>query len=71
VTSHRNWLLVYEKYDGEMVYLGNDSPLSIVGHGRFLIKLPNGIVKRINGVFHIMCLAQNLLSIRTLNDACV
>ena len=34
-------------------YLSVDFPLNIVGHGRLLIKFPNGKVKGINGIFHI------------------
>jgi len=48
---------VYEKYDGGMLYLGDEYPLSIVGHGRFLIKFPDGREKGINGVLHILGLA--------------
>jgi hypothetical protein len=33
MTSHQHWFLVYKKYDGGMVYIGDDSPLSMVGHG--------------------------------------
>jgi len=48
---------VYEKYDGEMVYLGDDSPLIIVGRGRVLIRFCDGRVKGINEVLHILDLA--------------
>jgi len=51
-----------------MVYLFDESPLSIVGCGRVLIKFLEDIIKGIDGVLHILCLAQNLLSIRTLSD---
>jgi len=40
---------MYEKYDGGMVCLGDESPLIIVGHGNDLIRFPNGRVKGING----------------------
>jgi hypothetical protein len=33
---------VYEKYDGGKVYLNDDSHLNIVGHGRVLIRFPDG-----------------------------
>ena len=59
---------MYEKYDGGMVYLGDDSHFSIVGCGRFLIIFLDGKVKGINGVFHILGLARNLLSISILHD---
>jgi hypothetical protein len=58
---------VYEKYDGGMVYLGDGSPLSIVGCGRVLIKFPDGRVKRMIGVFHILGLEQNIISVHILN----
>jgi len=54
-----------------MVYLGEDSPLSVVGHGSVLIRFPNGIVKGINGILHILDLARNLLLISTLNSTSV
>jgi hypothetical protein len=62
---------MYEKYDGGMVYLGDDSPLSIVCHGRVLIRFPHGRVNDISGFLHILGLAKNLPSISTLNDASV
>jgi hypothetical protein len=54
---------VYEKYDGGMVYLGDGSLLSIVGCGRVLIKFPDGRLKRMIGVFHILGLEQNIICI--------
>jgi hypothetical protein len=51
-----------------MVYLCDESPLSIVGCCRVLIKFLEDIIKGINGFLHILCLAQKLLSIRTLSD---
>jgi hypothetical protein len=43
--SYQQYLSLYEKYDGGMIYLGNDSPLIIVGCGRVLIKFPNVILR--------------------------
>jgi len=57
-----------EKYDGGLVYHGDDSLLSIVGRGRVLIRIPNGKVKGINGVLNNPSLAGNILSISKLND---
>jgi hypothetical protein len=48
---------MYEKYDGGMVYLGDDSSLGIVGCGKVLIKFPNGRVQGINEVLNILGLA--------------
>ena len=36
------WLCEYEKYNGGDVYLGDDSPTIIIGHGRVKIKLKDG-----------------------------
>ena len=58
---------MYEKYDGGMVYLGDGSLLSIVGCGRVLIKFPHGRVKWTIGVFHILGLEQNIISVHILN----
>jgi hypothetical protein len=63
MTSHRHWFSVYKKYDGGMVYLGNDSPLiSIVGQGRVLIRFIDRRIKGISGVLCILSLTQNLIS---------
>ena len=48
---------MYEKYDGGIVYLGDEFPLYIVGEGRVFNRLIDGMVKGINGVFHILGLA--------------
>lgn len=50
------------------MYLGDDSHLDIIGHGKVKIKFPNGLVKRTSGVLHIFGLKQNLLSMRKLID---
>jgi hypothetical protein len=71
MNSHWHWFSVYEKYDDGMVYLGDHSPLNIVSHGTALIRFFDVIVKGISGVLHIPSLAQNLISISTLNDASV
>ena len=62
---------MHAKYDGEKVYLGDDSHLNIVGHSRVLIRFPDGRVKGINGVMHILGLEHNLLLVSTLNDGCI
>jgi hypothetical protein len=62
---------MYEKYDGGMVYLCDDSLLNIVVCGRVLIRFPNARVKGIIRVLHILDLVQNALSIDKINDASV
>ena len=38
-TPHREWFYEYEKYNKGDVYLGDDSPTSIIGRGRVKLKL--------------------------------
>lgn len=59
----------YEKYASGRVYLGDDSHLEFVGHGRVRIWFLDGRVKGIDDVMHIRGLAQNSLSVSKLNDA--
>jgi hypothetical protein len=58
---------VYEKYDGGMIYLGDNSHFSIVCRGRFMIRFPN-ILKGITRVFYILDMTKNLMLVRRLND---
>ena len=45
MTPHREWFYEYEKYNGGDVYLGDDSPASIIGHGRVKLKLKDGRIR--------------------------
>lgn len=63
--------MLCDKYDGGMVYLGDCFPLRIVLDCRVLIIFPNGRMNGIIGLFHILGLAQNLLSIQKINDVAV
>ena len=53
MTSNRDWFSEYEGFNGGKVYLGDDSPLDIVGRGKVRIRFSDGRIKRINGVLHI------------------
>jgi hypothetical protein len=68
MTSHKEWFLKYDNYDGGKVYLEIDSTLQIVSLGRVKIQSPNGRIKGVDGVIHILGLAQNLLFARNSND---
>jgi hypothetical protein len=57
-TSHWHYVLVYEKYDGGMTYLCDNSPLKIVSCGRVVIRFHDCRVKGIDEVLHILGLAQ-------------
>lgn len=54
MTLRKGWFSKYEKYDGGKVYLGDESHLKIVGHGRVKIRFPDGRVMGIAGVLHIL-----------------
>ena len=53
MTSNKDWFSKYEEFNGGKVYLGDDSPINIVGQGKVRIGFPNGRIKRINDVLHI------------------
>jgi hypothetical protein len=59
---------MYEKYDGDMVYLDDDPPFSMVGHDRVFSIFLDAKVKGINGFLHILGLSWNPLLVRKLND---
>ena len=63
MTPHKEWFCEYEKYKGGDVYLGDDSPASIIGCGRFKLKLKDGRIITLPGVLHIPNLERNLISI--------
>ena len=70
MTPHREWFYEYERYNGN-VFLGDDSPKKITGHGRVKLLLNYGRTKILPGVFHIPNLARNLISFSKMDDACV
>ena len=69
MTPHREWFYEYGKYNGGDVYLGDDSPASINGHGRVKLKLKDRRVRTLHGVIHILNLERNLISIGKMNVA--
>ena len=71
MTPHREWFYEYEKYNGGDVYLGDDSPSSIIGRGRVKLKLKDGRIITLPRVLHIQNLARNLISVRNMDVACV
>ena len=71
MTPHREWLCEYEKYNAGDVYLGDDSPASIIRCGRVNLKLKDGRIRTLLGVLHILNLARNLISVRKMDVASV
>ena len=55
------------KSNGGDVYLGDDSPASIIGHGRVKLKLKDGRIKNFPGVLHIPNLARNLIFVKNMD----
>ena len=53
MNPHMEWFCEYEKYNGEDVYLGDDSPASIIGRSRVKLKLKDGRIRAMHGVLHI------------------
>ena len=51
------------------MYLGDDSPASIIGHCRFKLKLKDGRIRTLLRVLHIPNLAINLISVRKMDVA--
>ena len=66
---HREWLCEYEKYNGGDVYLGDDSPTSIIGHGRVKLKMKDGRIGTLLGVLHIPNLARKLIYVGKMDVA--
>ena len=69
MTPDREWFYEYEKYNGGDVYLGDDSPASIIGHGRVKLKLKDGRIRTLPGVLHIPNLARNFIYIEKMDVA--
>ena len=69
MTPQRESFCEYEKYNGGDVYLGDDSPASIIGRGRVKIKLKDGRIRTLLGVLHISNLARNLIYVRKMDVA--
>ena len=61
MTPQREWFYEYEKYNGGDVYSGDVSPSSIIGHGRFKLKLKDGRIRTLPRVLHIPNLERNLI----------
>ena len=69
MTPHRECFCEYENYNGGDVYLGDDSPTSIIGCGGVKLKLKDGRIRTLPGVLHIPNLARNLISVGKMDVA--
>ena len=71
MTPHMEWFYEYEKYNGGDLYLRDDSLASIIGCGRFKMKLNDGRIRALPGVLHTPNLERNLISFEKMNVASV
>jgi hypothetical protein len=69
MTPHEEWFCEYERYDGDNVFLGDDSTTKIIGRGKFKLRLIDGRIRTLPGVLHIPGLARNLIFVRKMDDA--
>ena len=49
------------------MYLGDDSPTNIIGHGRVKLKLKDGRIRTLPEVIHILNLARNSIFIEKMD----
>ena len=61
MTPHRECLCEYENYNGRYVYLGYDSPNSMIGRGRVKLKIKDVRIRTLPRVLHIPNIARNLI----------
>jgi hypothetical protein len=69
MTPHREWFCEYERYDGDNVFLGDDSTTRIIGRGKVKLRLIDGRIRTLPGVLHILGLDINLIYVRKMDDA--
>ena len=67
-TPHQEIIQNYVVSDFGKVYLANGSALDVVGLGDIRISLPNGSVRLLEKVRHILDLMRNLISVGQLDD---
>nr|GEW03190.1 retrovirus-related Pol polyprotein from transposon TNT 1-94 [Tanacetum cinerariifolium] len=64
--SYRSWFNTYESFNGGNVYMGNHSNFPVIGKGNIQVKMHDGVVRTITGVWHVPDLKRNLISLSTL-----
>jgi hypothetical protein len=69
MNPHKEWFYEYEKFDGDDVFLGDDSTAKILGRGRVKLLLKDGRIRTLVEVLHIPKLSRSLTSVSKLDDA--
>lgn len=71
MTPHREWFCEYERYGDGDVLLGGDSKISVIIWDKLRLKLKDGRIIILPGVFHILVLAKNLIFVSNMSNASV
>jgi len=66
VYPNRNWFSTFKKLDGCSVLIGDDCPCDMEGIGTILIKMFDGMVRKLKEVRYVPQLKKNLISVRAL-----
>ena len=70
ICSGREMFKEYEKVsEGECVFMGNSSTVTVSGKGKVLLKLTSGKLLELNNVLHVPDIRRNLISGALLNKA--
>jgi hypothetical protein len=57
-----------KRYDGDNVFLGDESIARIIGQGKFKLRIIDGRIGTLLGVLHIPRLARNFIFVRKMDD---
>jgi hypothetical protein len=68
MTPHMEWFCEYEKNNGGDVFLGNNFIAKIIRRGRGKLLLKDIRIRTLPGIFHILDLARNSISVSKMND---
>jgi hypothetical protein len=52
MTPHMEWFCEYERYDGDDVFLGDESTTKIIGQRKFKLNLMDGRIRTLPSVLH-------------------
>ena len=64
---NREMFLDFKKFNGGVVYMGNDSTCKMTGIGSVQIKMFDGVIRKLNDVRYVRDLKKNLISLGVLD----
>jgi hypothetical protein len=68
MNPHREWFYEHERYDGDNVFLGDNSTTRIIGQGKVKFRLIYGRIRTLPSVLHIPGFARNLIFVSKMDD---